>query len=49
MFSQDDRPLGLAPLDSVGTSLNRLEGHLGLVALKGHHLVDPFDYLFLDG
>jgi len=49
MLSQDDRPLGLAPLDSVGTSLNRLKGHLGLVALKGHQVVDPFNYLFLNG
>ena len=49
MLSQYDRPLGLAPFDSIGTSLNRLKGHLGLVALKGHQFVDPFDYLFLDG
>ena len=49
MLSQDDRPLGLAPLDSVGTSLNRLKGHLGLVTLKGHQLIYPFDYLFLNG
>lgn len=48
MLSQDDRGLGLAPLDSVGTSLNRLERHLGLVALESHQVVDPFDYLFLN-
>jgi hypothetical protein len=49
MLCQDNRELGLAPLDSVGTSLNRLKGHLGLVTLKGHQLIDPFDYLFLNG
>ena len=49
MLSQYDRPLGLAPFDSIGTSLNRLKGHLGLVALKGHQFVDPFNYLFLNG
>ena len=49
MLCQYDRKLRLAPLDSVGTSFNCLKGNLGLVTLKGHQLIDPFNYLFLNG
>jgi hypothetical protein len=49
MLCQDNRELGLAPLDSVGTSLNCLKRYLGLMTLKGHQLIDPFNYFFLNG
>lgn len=48
MFCQDDRGRILAPLDSVGASLHRLKGHLGLEAFIAHHATDPLEYLFLD-
>lgn len=47
MFCQDDGARTYAPLDSVDTSLDRLEGHLGLVAGKGHRVTDPLDNLLL--
>ena len=47
MFCQDDRARTYAPLDSVDTSLDRLEGNLGLVAGKGHRVTDPLDNLLL--